>query len=181
MIISTLAAMTAGYILGMALGVPKAISARRLLAALCEKLAPWVLGKYQDSPEGRRTAGSVFVTLVLLIVLIPVAAVLILLYIFFPFGAIILDAVICWSVMDIKGISNAASIAARAVKVDNPLKAARYASMITGEDCSGFETDEAAKAAIGGIADRTVDTVTAPMLYMFLLSGFGAEFGLRLM
>ena len=174
MIISTLAAMTAGYVLGLALGVPKAISARRLLGLLCERLAPSIKNKYQDSEAGKHTAGVVYLAVVLLILLIPVLAILTALYIFFPFGAIIVDALLCWSVMDIKGVSNAAGTAARAVKTGNQPKAARFAALLSGEDCSGFEVDDSARGAVQGIADRTVDTIVGPMLCMFLLSGAGA-------
>lgn len=174
MIISTLAAMTAGYVLGLALGVPKIISAKRLLGLLCGWLAPIIKSKYQDSEEGRHTAGVVFLTLLLLMLLVPVLAILILLYIYFPFGAIVIDAVLCWSVMDIKGVSTAAGIAARAVKTGNQPKAARCAGLISGEDCSELEVDDAARGTVQGIADRTVDTIVGPLLCMFVLSGAGA-------
>ncbi|MBR1724717.1 MAG: cobalamin biosynthesis protein [Ruminococcus sp.] len=174
MIISTLAAMTAGYVLGLVLGVPRVISARRLLGLLCEWLAPTIKSRYQDSEEGKHTAGIVYLVLLLLMLLVPILAVLILLYIFFPFGAIVIDAVLCWSVMDIKGISTAAGIAARAVKVGNQPKAARYATLISGEDCSELEVDDSARGAVQGIADRTVDTIVGPLLCSFILSGAGA-------
>lgn len=174
MIISTLAAMTAGYVLGVILGVPKVISARRLLGLLCERLAPWVKDRYQDSEEGRRAAGVVYITLLLMILLIPTLAVLILLYIFFPFGAILVDALICWSAMDIKGISTAAGIAARAVKTENSVKAARYASLVSGEDMSGLELDDLSRGMVQSIGDRTVDNIIGPMFWIFILSGPGA-------
>lgn len=174
MIISTLTAMTAGYVLGMIFGVPKAISARRLYCMLCEWLAPRVKSKYQDTEDGMRAAGAVFLCLLLLMTVLPVAVVLVLLYIFFPVGAIILDALICWSVLDIKGISNMSYIASRSINVSNEAKSVRYAEMLSGEDCRDFTVDECAKATIQGIADRTVDSLTAPLFCMALLSGAGA-------
>lgn len=165
--------MAAGYVLGMIFGVPQAISARRLYCMLCEWLAPKIKSKYMETEEGMRTAGGVFLCLLLLMTVLPVAAVLVLLYIFFPLGAIILDAVICWSVLDIKGIANMSYIASRSVNVKNLGKSARYAQMLSGEDCSEFDVDDCAKAAVQGIADRTVDSLAAPIFCEAILSGVG--------
>lgn len=176
MIISTLAAMAAGYVLSVILGTPDIIRADRYMRKLCEWLAPKVSSKYQDSEGGQHTAGCVYALLLMLITFVPVLLVLILLYCFIPVLAIILDALICWSVVDIKGVSKTAAAAARSVRSNNVTRAARYAANLSGTDCSEFESDNIVRASVQGIADRTVDCAAAPLFYMFLLSGAGAVF-----
>lgn len=171
MLISTLAAMTAGYILSVVVGTPRVISASRLTAILCDKLAPSISGKYEDSDEGQHTAGTVYLTLIILIALLPLLLILVLLYTFIPVLAIILDGVICWSVMDLKGVQKLSAAAARSVRSGNYAKTERCASVISGINCADLEDDELIKATIQGIADRTVDSAAAPLLYMFLLGG----------
>lgn len=171
MLISTLAAMTAGYILSVIFGTPRAISAARLTGILCDKLAPALSGKYEDSDEGQHTAGVVYLTLIILVALVPSLLILILLYMYVPFLAIIADALLCWSVMDIKSIQKLSAAAARSVRSKNFSKTERCATVLSGLDCTELEDEELIKASVQGIADRTVDTAAAPLLYMFLLSG----------
>lgn len=173
MIISTLAAMTAGYLLSVIFGTPKAISAGRLCSLLCSRLAPSISAKYQNSEDGQHTAGAVYLTLLILIAVLPALLILVLLYCFLPVAAIILDALLCWSVMDIKGISKLSAAAARAARAGNYAKTERYAQAVSGINCAELEDEDLVKAAVQGIADRTVDTVTAPLMYMFLLGGVG--------
>ena len=176
MIISTLAAMTAGYILSVVIGTPRVISARRLIAALCGKLAPALSGKYQDSDEGQHTGGVFYLVLVLLITLLPTALVLFLLYWKIPALAIALDAVLCWSVSDIKTYSKYSQAAARNIRGAAPERAARFAEKLSGCDCSELESEDIIRASVQGTADRTVDQAAAPLLYMFILSGLGGVF-----
>ncbi len=171
MLISTLAAMTAGYILSVVVGTPRAISAARLTALLCGSLAPGLARKYEDSDEGQHTAGTVYLTLIILIALVPTLLILVLLYMFLPVLAIVADAVLCWSVMDLKYIQNLSAAAARSVRSGNYTKTEKCASKLSGINCTGLEDDELIKASVQGIADRTVDTAAAPLLYMFLLGG----------
>lgn len=173
MIISTLAAMTAGYLLSVIFGTPKAISAARLCAALCDKIAPNISAKYQNSEDGQHTAGTVYLTLLILIALIPALVILGLLYWLLPAAAILLDALLCWSIMDIKGIGKLSAAAARSARAGNYAKTERMAQAVSGIDCSELEDEDLIKAAVQGVADRTVDNVAAPLLYMFLLGGIG--------
>lgn len=176
MIISTIAAMAAGYVLSVIFGTPKVLNAERYLKILSNSLAPKISAKYENSYEGQRTAGTVFLILLLLLTVVPAALILILLYCFFPTGAIVLDALLCWSVIDIKGKTRQASAVSRAVKANNPEKAARLASKFSGVDCTDFESENSVRATVEAVADRTVDSAAAPLFYMFLLSGVGALF-----
>lgn len=173
MIISMLAAMTAGYLLSVMIGTPKAISATRLCSLLCEKLAPSISAKYQDSEDGQHTAGTVYMTVLILFALIPAAVILLLLYRFCPAAAIIVDAVICWSVMDIKSVNKLSAAAARSARSHRFDKVERAASALNGTDCSDLTDEELIKASVQGVADRTVDNAAAPLFYNFLLGGVG--------
>lgn len=168
--------MAAGYVLSVVFGTPDIIRADRYMRMLCKKLEPWVSSRYQENEGGQHTAGCVYLLLLLLITVLPVLIVLFLLYYFLPVLAIILDAVICWSVIDIKGVSKTAAAAARTVRAKNVTKAARYAQNLSGKDCSEYDEENIVRAAVQGVADRTVDCAAAPLLYMFLLSGVGAIF-----
>jgi cobalamin biosynthesis protein CobD/CbiB len=176
MIISTLVAMAAGYVLSVVLGTPEIIRADRYISKLCSLLEEKISSKYEDSEGGQHTAGIVYMLALLLITLVPLLIVLILLYCFIPVLAIVLDALICWSVIDIKGISKTATTAARAVRANNTLRAARSATKLSALDCSELETENLVRASVQGIADRTVDSSAAPLLYMILLSGVGGVF-----
>ena len=176
MVITTLAAMTAGYILSVILGTPKAISAHRLISALCNKLAPWLSGKYQDSEEGQRTGGVFYAVLVMLILLLPTAAVLFVLYRKIPALALAFDGLLCWSVSDIKSHSRLSQAAARNIRGAATERAARFTSKLCRLDCSELESEDIVRAAVQGTADRTVDQAAAPLLYMFVLSGLGGLF-----
>lgn len=176
MIISSLAAMAAGYVLGMLFGTPSVISADRYMRILCSRLEASVSRKYQDSEDGQHTAGTVYLITLLLITFLPVLLVLILLYCFVPALAIVLDALICWSVTDIKGLVKASSAVSRSVRSENYPRGSRYAEQLSRCDCSNFDMKNIVRASVQGIADRTVDNVTAPLLAMFLFSGAGAIF-----
>lgn len=177
MVISTLAAMTAGYVLSVVIGTPKAINASRLISLLCSHIAPWFGSKYQDSEEGQHTAGIFFLITLLIITLVPTAVILILLYHYVPLLAILVDGLICWSVMDIKGVKQLAIAAARSARNKNIRGAVRAAERLTGEELYFIEDEgdmEAViKATVKGIGDRTVDNAAAPLMYMVLLSGWG--------
>ena len=173
MIITTLAAMTAGYLLSVMVGTPSAISARRLLSKLCGSLAPKFSHSYQDSDDGQHTGGGFYIALVLLITLLPTALVLFVLYWKLPVAALVVDALICWSVMDIKEQSRLSQAAARTVRSGNIPKAARYSAALSRVDCTDFESDNIIRASVQGTADRTVDSAAAPLFYMALFSGLG--------
>lgn len=188
MIISTLAAMTAGFLLSFLVAVPEKLRLERYIDMLCGRLEPKISRKYENGEGGQRTAGTVYIILLLLTTFLPVLVVLILLYCFIPALAIIADALLCWSVMDIKGVSRAAVQTAKASTNQNISRAARNALRISGIDCS-CESEEqeseeeraersaaVVRAAVQGISDRTVDNAAAPLLYMFLLSGAGGVF-----
>ncbi len=176
MIISTLAAMTAGFVLNLFFGTPKILKADRYIIKLCEKLAPWISEKYQESVSGQHTAGVVYITLLLLILLVPLLIITILLYIFVPALAIIFDAIICWSVFDVKSLTEYAKSVARSVKTHNLIRACKNTQRLCGTDCSELDEGEMVKAAVEGISDRTVDRAAAPLLCMFILSGVGGVF-----
>ena len=173
MIITTLAAMTAGYLLGVMFGTPSAISARKLLLKLCNKLAPKFSRSYQDSDDGQSTGGGFYIALVLIITILPTAALLFVLYWKLPVAALLLDSLLCWSSMDIKEQSRLSQAAARTVRSGNTAKASRYASALGRLDCSELETEDLIRASVQGTADRTVDSAAAPLFYMALLSGLG--------
>ena len=157
----------------MMVGTPSAISAKRLLSKLCGSLAPKFSRSYQDSDDGQHTGGGFYIALVLLITIIPTAAVLFLLYWLLPVAALVVDALICWSVMDIRDQSRLSQAAARTVRSGNTEKGARYASALSRVDCTDFESDNIIRASVQGTADRTVDSAAAPLFYMVLLSGLG--------
>lgn len=173
MIITTLAAMTAGYLLGVMFGTPSAISARKLLSKLCGSLAPRFSRSYQDSDDGQSTGGGFYIALVLIITIIPTAALLFVLYWKLPVAALVVDSLLCWSVMDIKEQSRLSQAAARTVRSGNTAKAAKFASKLGRVDCSNYETEDLIRASVQGTADRTVDSAAAPLFYMVLLSGLG--------
>ncbi len=173
MIITTLAAMTAGYLLSVMVGTPSAISAKRLLSKLCGSLAPKFSRSYQDSDAGQSTGGGFYIALVLLITILPTALVLFVLYWKLPVAALVVDALLCWSVMDIRENSRLSQAAARTIRSNNLVKASRYASALGRVDCTDFESDDIIRASVQGTADRTVDSAAAPLFYMALFSGLG--------
>lgn len=176
MIINTLAAMAAGYVLSMVFGTPKKFRAQDIVSRIAAALAPKISAKYQDNEGGRRTAGIVFLLSLIAVTVLPVLVVLILLYCFIPALALVLDALICWSVLDIKGVTTASTGVARAMRGKNYAKAQRIASDLSRTDCSELDEKGLVRAAVQGVADRTVDSAAAPMLCMFLLSAAGSVF-----
>jgi adenosylcobinamide-phosphate synthase len=78
--------------------------------------------------------------------------------------------------MDIRGFTKSASAVSRSVRAENYARGARYASQLSHCDCKDFEMNNIVRASVQGLADRTVDSITAPLLFMFLLSGAGAIF-----
>ena len=162
MIINTLAAMAAGYVLSMVFGTPKKFRAQDIVSRIATALAPKISAKYQDNEGGRRTAGIVFLLSLIAVTVLPVLIVLILLYCFIPALALVLDALICWSVLDIKGVTTASTGVARAMRGKNYAKAQRIASDLSRTDCSELDEKGLVRAAVQGVADRTVDSFTAP-------------------
>ncbi len=175
MLFSTLAAMTAGYALGVLLGTPIVLRADRYINMLCALLAPKISAKYQDSEEGQRAAGTAYVISVMLAAVLPLLIVLILLYIFVPVLAIIADALVCWSLTDIRGIGRISSAVCRASKTGAVSRGAKNAAALSGEDMTDADTETIIRASVQGNADRTVDTV-GTLLAMFVLSGPGGVF-----
>ncbi|MCD8095428.1 MAG: cobalamin biosynthesis protein [Ruminococcus sp.] len=176
MIINTLVAMTAGFLLSFFFGTPKIISARTYIEKLCRHLAPTISSKYQETEDGQHNAGMVYITVLMLILLVPTALILILLYIFLPALGIIVDALLCWSLLDIKNLVTLSKDASRAAKTSNSRRADKRLNRLFGRKYKELSGEEIVKASIQGIADRTVDSIAAPLLYMFLLSSVGGLF-----
>lgn len=174
MLISTLVAATAGYVLGTLIGTPIPLRADVLCGRLCSMLAEKISARYQDSPGGRHAAGTAYIWSAALIVFLPTLIILALLYTFIPVLAMIADAFLCWSLADIKGIGRTASAAARAVRNGNLPRASKMAQKLSGENCEGLDADNIVRAAVEGTADRSVDIIGA-ILYMLIL---GAPLGL---
>ncbi|MCR5121465.1 MAG: cobalamin biosynthesis protein [Ruminococcus sp.] len=172
MIITTLAAMAAGYLLSVMVGTPSAISARRLLSKLCGNLAPKFSRSYLDSEDGQHTGGGFFIALVMLIVTLPTALILVLLYWKLPIAALVVDALICWSCLDIRESSRLSQAAARCVRSGNLTKASKVATALGKVDCSELGSEDIIRASVQGTADSTVDSASL-LFYMALLSGFG--------
>ncbi len=172
MIITTLAAMAAGYLLSVMVGTPPVLSARRMLTKLCGKLAPKFSRSYLDSEDGQHTGGGFYIALVLMIATLPTALVLVLLYWKLPIAALAADTLICWSCMDIRESSRLSQAAARCVRSGNLAKASKVAAVLGRTEYSELDSDDVIRASVQGTADRTVDSA-ALLFYMALFSGLG--------
>lgn len=174
MILNTVAAMSAGFVLNLMFGAPRGfLNPENFVSAFAQKLEKTLRKFYQDSPEAQRMAGAVLIFFVLLIFAGIPLALLILGYMFLPVLGLVLDCFFCWLAFSVRDTRIALSSIFRAVRSGNYNRAVKSLEALTGTDCSGLDEDEIIKKAVECAADCSADNGAGSLFFMALAGGFG--------
>ncbi len=131
---------------------------------------------FPKKKEGERAGG---VVLVLVVILVSVAVPAVLLYGAYraaPIAGVILESLMCYTLLAAKSLKTESMKVAAALEQDG-LEAGRQAvSMIVGRDTKSLDETGVIKASIETVAENTSDGVIAPLLFMGLFGALGGFF-----
>lgn len=130
---------------------------------------------FPQNKQGERIGGAV---LVLFVILVSVAVPVVWLYAAYGIhraAGVILEAVMCYTMLAAKSLKTESMKVAEALEHDG-LEAGRKAvSMIVGRDTERLDETGVIKAAVETVAENTSDGVIAPLIFMGIL-GHPADF-----
>lgn len=177
MIINTLAAMCAGFVLNLMVGTPPGwLDPKRLISSFAAGLEKLLRRFYEESSEALRMAGGVMVFFTLVVFAGVPLALVIVGYKLLPVVGLILDCFFCWTAFSMRNERQALSQIMRGVRSGNLERARKILSSLTNEDCSELDKDGIVKKAVECAADTTADNGAAVLFFMFLGGGFGGMF-----
>ena len=158
MIINTLAAMCAGFVLNLMVGTPPGwLDPKRLISYFAAGLEKLLRRFYEESSEALRMAGGVMVFFTLVVFAGVPLALVIVGYKLLPVVGLILDCFFCWTAFSIRNERQALSQIMRGVRSGNLERARKILSSLTNEDCSELDKDGIVKKAVECAADTTAD------------------------
>lgn len=174
MILNTVAAMSAGFVLNLMFGAPGGfLNPEKLVSAFALRLERALRKFYQDSPEAQRMAGTVLILFTLVIFAGIPLALIILGYTLLPVAGLILECFFCWLAFSIRNTRVALSRIFRAVRTGDYNRAAKSLEALTDTDCSGLDGDEIIKKAVECAADCSADNGAGSLFFMAIAGGFG--------
>lgn len=163
-------ALLAGFLLDLILGDPEGWPHPvRLIGKLISGLEK-LLYRETDSDAEKLRKGTVLTVLVPLITAEAAAFVLSLLFHFSHIAGLIAECIMCWQILSLKSLRDAAMKVYRALKSGDTEGARKAVSMIVGRDTEVLDADGITKAAVETVAENASDGVIAPMLF-FALGG----------
>lgn len=177
MILNTVAAMSAGFVINLMFGAPKGfLDPENFVCAFALRLEKTLRKFYEDTPEAKRMAGAVLIFFVLLIFAGIPLALMILGYLFFPVIGLILDCFFCWLAFSVRDTRLELSRIFRAVRSGNSERAQKSLRKLTGTDCSDLDEDQIIKKAVECAADCSADNGAGTLFFIALGGGFGGMF-----
>lgn len=177
MVINTLAAMCAGFVLNLMFSNPPGwLNPEKIIPAFVLKMEKTLRKFYEESAEAQKMAGGVLVFFTLLIFAGIPLGLMILGYKLLPAAGLVLDCFFCWSAFSIRNSRTALSKIYRAVRSGNSVKAQKTLEALTGEPCEELETDDIIRKAVECAADNSAFNGVGPLFYMLIAGGFGGMF-----
>lgn len=176
MILNTLAAVCAGFVLNFMFGRPPGVlDPERLIGAFSARLEKTLRRFYEESPEALRMAGGVLTFLCLLIFAgVPLA--LLMIGYTFPLVGLVLDCFFCWAAFSVRDTKFALGRVLRGVRSGNLDRARKELSKITGEDHSQLDSDDIIRRAVECAADCAGCDGSGALFYSAIAGGFGGMF-----
>lgn len=173
MIINTLAAMCAGFVMNLMFGAPPGwLEPKRLISAFAGGLEKLLRKFYQESSEALIMAGGVMVFFTAVVFAGIPLALMIVGYKLLPVAGLILDCFFCWTAFSIRSERQALNGIIRSLRSGNLEKARKMLETLTGADCSQLDSNAIIKKAVECAADTAADNGAA-LSFMLLGGGFG--------
>lgn len=177
MIIYSTIALFMGVLLDFIIGDPQGwyhpVMGIGWLIARLEKL---LRSLFPKTPKGERIAGVFLAFLVIGVSTLLPAAALILFYWIHPALGIMLEAVMCGSLLAAKSLKTESMKVGKALETEGLTAGRKAVSMIVGRDTESLSETGVVKAAVETVAENTSDGVIAPLLFMALFGGVGGFF-----
>ena len=131
---------------------------------------------FPKTKKGERVGGSVLAVVVILLSVAIPAVLLYAAYRLHPVAGIVLEAVMCYTMLAAKSLKTESMKVAEALEQDG-LEAGRKAvSMIVGRDTERLDETGVIKAAVETVAENTSDGVIAPLIFMGIVGALGGFF-----
>lgn len=160
-------ALAGGFILDLLIGDPRWLyHPVCLIGNLISVLEKGIRKIFPKTNRGERIGGILEVLLVCLFSYGVPAAILYLLYVFYPTVGFVLEVLWCGQLLAAKSLRTESMRVYHAL-VNGTIEDARHAvSMIVGRDTQELTAKGVTKAAVESVAESTSDGVIAPMFYM---------------
>lgn len=163
-----------GFLLDLLFGDPYFLPHPvRFMGGLISRLEKLLL-KEKYSEKKKLLNGGILVALVLLVSTAIPFGILVAVYRINHYLGMIIESIMCYEVLALKGLKTESMKVYDALKEKNPEKARRAVSMIVGRDTKYLTEQGIAKAAVETVAENTSDGVIAPLFYLGI---GGAVFG----
>ena len=174
MILNSLAAMLLGYVLDMMFGdMESQYSLSRLISKLACILKDKFKNRYVSSRDGQTLAGSLLLTVMILIFIVPAVLLLVFSYKLHRIVGVLVEAFMVFGVINEKKINYYGTGILKALRKGKPLAARRKLSFLTDEDVTGLREEGIAKLSVKAIAENTFENAIAPLFFIFIGGGIG--------
>lgn len=163
-IVLSTAALTAGFLLDLALGDPHGWP--HLVRGFGRLIT--VLEKLFYPLRNKRLGGTLLVVCIIIVCTGFPAAALWGAWQLSPWAYLALESLLCWQLLAVKSLRDESHAVYDALSQDNLPGARRAVSMIVGRDTETLDDAGVARAAVETVAENTADGVAAPLFYIML-------------
>lgn len=163
-----IAGFFAGFILDLLLGDPAWLPHPiRGIGRLIGWLEGWLYPEGAErKPRQEQRRGLLLVSLVLAVTGLAAAAVLGAGYLLHPMAGCLLESIMTWQILAVKGLKQESRKVYDRLKEGDLEKARAAVSMIVGRDTDQLDQAGIIRAAVETVAENTSDGAIAPMLYL---------------
>lgn len=163
-----IAGFFAGFILDLLLGDPVWLPHPiRGIGRLISWLEGWLYPREAErKPQQEQRRGLLLVILVLAVTGLAAAAVLGAGYLLHPMAGCLLESIMTWQILAVKGLKQESRKVYDRLKEGDLEKARAAVSMIVGRDTDQLDQAGIIRAAVETVAENTSDGAIAPMLYL---------------
>lgn len=174
MIIYSLVALAAGYVMDMMFGdIFSAYSLSKFMEKTANFFKDKLKARYVSSHEGQTLAGSLLLALMIILFIAPLTLLLVLAYKLHPVVGVILESFYVFGAINEKKVNYYGTGILKALRKGKPLAARRKLMEMTGENTKGMREDEIVKLSVRGIAEYTFENAIAPLFFIFIGGGIG--------
>lgn len=131
---------------------------------------------FSKDKKGERIGGIVLVLVVILVSTAVPAILLYAAYVIHPVVGVILEAVMCYTMLAAKSLKTESMKVASALEQEGVEAGRKAVSMIVGRDTQRLDETGIIKAAVETVAENTSDGVIAPLLFMGIFGALGGFF-----
>lgn len=173
----TTAALLCGILLDFMLGDPHGWYHPVIgIGKIITKMEKWIRKSFPKGRRGERIGGIVLAVVVIAVSTAVPAVLLYIAYRMHMLAGIVLEAVMCYTMLAAKSLKTESMKVASALEEEGIEAGRKAVSMIVGRDTKHLDEKGVIKAAVETVAENTSDGVIAPLLFMGIFGAPGGFF-----